>query len=1321
MTSNIRNLLHAAYHGDKATRSSATQQLTAFMESPQSVFYLLELLQSGTDATLPSDQSLSALLYAKNSLFHTISSSVLETNKEALLEVERTLFSGILVVPESHRRIICDCAAVLISSCEWNYLEELLPLVVQASQGGEAAAGKHSLNALGPASMVSSSFPPGEYVKALLQLLYTYTKRFITPFLESFSLQLKVLTTLVDVLPHFLTLYPQDFFIHRLVFKVMECLVHAAFNINTKQEKKLLDSKPDIFDKWWEVLLQFLRCYLLSSSNSLGSAEPGFSIDRLPHSATTGEVDPQFVRCIKRIAKITLTVLNNATKRKQPLPCAVHFLGIALPTTKTKPSLPRRKKAADPATAFHSDPAAVSSSYSYAFMLLWENWIRCCIAFRRPAGIQGGGCQEGGGSGGVELFRKSELFAIDYLKVCTLEESLYCHHMLPQAMVLIEQVFLPFLWYNEEDHDVFSQEEDLSAFTQYMLEESISFEGEFSTRQAASNAILALIGGKKPFHAGSSLLLPLVQALGEELQLANTVANMPKLFGALHLLSILRKHLRSQKPIWEQQMHVVLAQSVAPWIHYTGKAPSGSNTSTTHASPSRNNGEEGSRAMNEELAVCVAVRAKAITVCQRYAKVPMPSEEVFSSFVQMICQSMNDEDPRIRLSGIDALCTLVEMKRARVYLSPYLSFIVAQCLEFLPKVQTTFIPTVLLYITTHFAPEIVSMLDSLCHGLVQQFLAISFDLNAMENGGEGGGVLDDPKGLQQYDVAALSADVLLRTIDSIVTSCENSQETKDMMMKGMLPDLIRLFRGVLQDNPNLSLDVLELTLTILLHTVHNCSPHIPPELWELLPLVFRTVESGLGVDVFDTIEGLLDNFISGSPVTYFTNPQLMELTLQCGEKMVLGGVVASEECKRATPLLWEAMLHQAKGPAGGSQGGGMAGNGTSSSCSPPPPPLPPGLLDPFLPRMLRVLLQSLLKAHPVDSTGDVTTRIWTLAAVMDCFYYNPALSLQVLLENEGAVVYFFQGFFHFFRGCMPQLFPSEGKDTSMKSDGNKKPKKKKEDSGFDEAKEVVSCLSLLTRKVIIVGLSSLLSYLHEEAMHASSQMGSHTSSNGLQNFVSVFFSQFLSQANALVEYCITTNYEMYVKRCETARDNLARIAAGETEDAEDVDQDDDMVLRIHNVEEEEEEDELTEEEEDDEEEWGGGENVSGPLYHSAMNGTKEVGNLPRDDRDETGLAFSYDEGDDYESPIDELNEVEYFFGCWLSKLPLPAAVVLQTVGETTQEFTGASGIRKAPEDYAQFASTASTYRQLCVQLEEAMKKDFTCRTIGAAPSMPQGN
>eukprot|EP00796_Vickermania_ingenoplastis_P012748 gene12748-8688_t len=1155
MSASLLDALSAAYHGDKQTRTAATEQLSQLMQSPEAPMYLVQLIDAGVNPALPLDQSLSALLFAKNSLLYTIPDQLMEQHRNLLEQVEEKLFHGMFVVPESHRKIIKECIATLISGFNWNYLPELIPMVTRITE--HAAHGG------------AAGLPPLENAKALIQLLYTYLKRFKTPNLVPASVRMKVLQALVDVVPLYATLY-QDFFLTRLTFKVMECLIEAALRLDTAAERKQL--KGPIFDAWYQLMGQFLETYL-APSPSAGSGDADVALN-VPRSPTTGAVEPHFILCVKRIAMITYSIMNDATRRKKPVPVATHF---------------------------------IKSSAAKSFLILWERWLRFCIATT--------GRRTGAPAGAVDrhVFMKSEMFAIRFIKLCTLDQALYCNDILPQAIPLMERLFLPYLFYNEEDEEVFANEEDLPEYTQYMMNESVGM-GELSPRQAASNAILSFIGGKKPFHAGPQLLHPLLQALNGELSLDNSPASMPRVFGALHLLSILRKHLRADISIWSQQMHAVLAQYVAP-------------------------------RMAADMPL-TAVRCKAITVCQRYAKVPMPSEEVFASFVHLMCQCLHDTDPRIRLSGIDAVCTLLEMKRARPYLAPFLVPVVEQCMEFLNKVQTTFIPTVILHVATHFAPEIASVMDRLGSALVQQFLATAFDLESMEDfmTGEDG----NTNAMQQYEAAAFSADSLLRAIDTVLSACENNLPAVEKLR----PDLVRLIQQVLP-HPN-AFEYMEQTLVIFLHLVHFTNP-ITQDLWDLLPLLFQTVEQGSGIDVFNTIEEVLDNFISGAPAAYMQSTQLMDLTLQCCEKMLMGGVSTTNECIIGAPQLIEALVHQAKGPAA-----------------------PPGLLNPYLPRILNLLLQSVMHSA-VNSAEDVPLRIWILAAIMDCFYYDAGMCLQTLVELNAAAP-FFQGLFHFFRGAIPQIQAPQSQAAA-----GLQGKKKKKKAVFDESAEVLEALSILTRKVLLLGLSSLLAYAADAQRGAAGAVAPSVAA-----FLPVFMAEYAPLAITLSEYCVVQNNALYVKRCAIAKTSIERLERGDDEDdVEDVDPDDEAILGIdggddteQGVQQEDPNADMTEYEL-----MAGAEDVQSDDDAASLENSDH-----QDDADMFG--FEADEGDDYESPIDDINEVEFFAHHWLLKAAAAG------IG------AGVSGSEAA---YQAYAEVAGEYRRLCVQLDALMKKSFTER------------
>ncbi|KPA80600.1 hypothetical protein ABB37_04797 [Leptomonas pyrrhocoris] len=1109
-STNVLQLLQLAYHGGKEERTRATAELEAVMQNPTAApACVLVLLRAGVDPSLPAEQSLSALLYAKNALLHTIGDDVVINTPNFLTDMETVVFTGMFTVAETHRRVLRACIMTLISGFEWNYLSDLMPCIER-----------------------DVSNVPLETSLAALELLYTYVKRFKTPGLVPMPLKLEVCAVLIRKLPEY-TAYT-DMRVFRLVFKLSECVAETGLQLTNSK-----DMNATALDGLFQLMLAFPQQHYEAAH------------------AAGGRAYLEYVKCMKRIAMVTYSVMNDATRRKKPAPVARHFLKM----------------------------------HGAAFLATWRQWLQFCVS-----------------AADRHTHQKSEMFAIRYVKLCTLDETLYTKQLRPQAMEIVEQLLFPYLCFNEEDEEVFADDGDLADYVQYMMEEGFG-NAELSTRQAASNTILALLGTKKKFHDTTALLQALVGVLTHGFETADvtTAAGNALLFGFLHLLSILRKFLKEVPEIWQGQMAQVLMRYVAPCLQPT--IPS------------------------------VGVRCKAVVVCQRYSKVPMPTESDFASFMQMMCGVVQDREVRVRLAGIDAMCTLLEMKRARPYLGPILVPLVEECLCFLSKVQTTFVPAVILHLATHFAPELTPVMGKLGHTLVQHLLATMHDMDQQE-ASDGAALGDEAAAvdLSQYEQAAFSADALLDAIFTVVTSCGENEAA----FLEMRPDVLRLVRHVLEQPDNF--DMMEKTLSIFLHVVYFSKP-IPQECWDLLPLLFRLVESGIGVDFFVSIEEVLDNVVSGAPVEFLSNTALMNATYAMCEKMLIGGVACMPECQMAPAQLIEAMLHTAKSITA-----------------------PPGLFHPYLPKFVGLLLQSLL--NPDIQSGDVRIRIWVIAALMDCFYYDAAATFGVMLQAN-AYPSFFDGLLYFFRGCWQDGPSAEsaasgsGSTTAAAAVGRKK-KTKKDDSG-----EALENLSLLTRKVLILGLSSLLAYATDPSVPAASAPPQQ------QQQREAFLASYQAPLTRVIQYCIFTNEATYGPRCTVSEAHLQRIVAGVEDEIEDYEVSDEAVLGVD----------------------GGDDTIEA---YQDLSGEEDGADDGAGVSAEVAAAraeLDLDEGDDYESPIDDINEVEFFLS-WVRILPqLPPSVQAQ-----------AQAVLRPEGDYVRASHTAARYRELSKALEVAMRDDFHART-----------
>lgn len=70
--------------------------------------------------------------------------------------------------------------------------------------------------------------------------------------------------------------------------------------------------------------------------------------------------------------------------------------------------------------------------------------------------------------------RKSEIYALNYFKLCISYPPIYTSLLHPIALQLIEQVFFVYLCYDANDDEVFADEDDLDTFAKYMEDELTS-------------------------------------------------------------------------------------------------------------------------------------------------------------------------------------------------------------------------------------------------------------------------------------------------------------------------------------------------------------------------------------------------------------------------------------------------------------------------------------------------------------------------------------------------------------------------------------------------------------------------------------------------------------------------------------------------------------------------------------------------------------------------------------------------------------------------------------------------------------------------------
>jgi importin-7 len=331
--------------------------------------------------------------------------------------------------------------------------------------------------------------------------------------------------------------------------------------------------------------------------------------------------------------------------------------------------------------------------------------------------------------------------------------------------------------------------------------------------------------------------------------------------------------------------------------------------------------------------------------------------------------------------------------------------------------------------------------------------------------------------------------------------------------------------------------------------------------------------------------------------------------------MLVGGVVANDDDIIAAPQMIEAMLHQAKHCAH------------------------PELMNPHLGTIVSLLLRAL--ANPEVQKRPVLVRMWLITAIMDAFYFDAQATMQILADS-GAYPHFFYGYFEFFSGVV----------SGSSSAAAKKSKKNRTESA-----EVIRELTILFRKVNILGLTSMLMVVTPpDSPYAGS-----------------FDPSFVAGAVRMINFCIEENYKTYGPRCKNLEESIQMVQSGFEEEKEEDFDEEDMDL------------------EEDQEDLVNADNNEGD---------------DEEDEDEDGIAP--ESTDDYYTPIDKICEVE-FYAQWLR----PARSLMGNGASAPNWAAGASAVMLGDSELGQARDTSGKYIQLIAELERVREDDHTRRAQAA--------
>ncbi|KAI5843637.1 armadillo-type protein [Tricharina praecox] len=354
------------------------------------------------------------------------------------------------------------------------------------------------------------------------------------------------------------------------------------------------------------------------------------------------------------------------------------------------------------------------------------------------------------------------------------------------------------------------------------------------------------------------------------------------------------------------------------------------------------------------------LRARACDVLEKFADLDFKDENNVVLIYQNILQCLNDPELPVRVEAALALQPLIRHDYIRTSMQQNIADIMQQLLKLANEVDVDALATVMEEFVEVFAAELTPFAVQLTEQLRDTYLRIIGDV--IEKG-QGSTDEDTETYLDDKSITALG---VLQTIGTLILTLESTPNVLLHLEQILIPVITITLEHKLADLYN---EVFEI--------IDSCTfsaKAISPTMWQIFKLIHRSFKDRSEIFIEEMLPAL-DNYVSYGHEMLKQQPEYMEAifdiiqTIFTNER--LGAMDRICGCKLA-----EAVLLNMRGHA-----------------------------DKYLNHFIEISMQCLLAECEVKSY-----RVHLMEMVINCIYYNPAATLQVL-ERHGWTNKFFSLWF----------------------------------------------------------------------------------------------------------------------------------------------------------------------------------------------------------------------------------------------------------------------------------------------------------------------
>ncbi|CEP15700.1 hypothetical protein [Parasitella parasitica] len=366
------------------------------------------------------------------------------------------------------------------------------------------------------------------------------------------------------------------------------------------------------------------------------------------------------------------------------------------------------------------------------------------------------------------------------------------------------------------------------------------------------------------------------------------------------------------------------------------------------------------------------LRARACDLTRHFSDLDFANEQNLATLYQCVTDCIRDSELAVKVQAALALQPMIRHESVRNAMAPNLPFIMQELLNLTNEIDIDTLANVMEEFVEVFAEQLTPFAVQLCTQLRDTFLRIMEELNqnntlTSADDDEFTGDIDE---LSDKTMAAMG---VLKTIGTLILSLESTPEVLQQLENALLPVITYTLEKKILD---LYDEIFEI--------IDSCTfsaKRVTPTMWSVFGLIYAAFKDS-GIDYMEEMLPPLDNYISYGKDVFVSNEQVQGMMFDIIDTVMKSDRVGETDRICACKLMESVLLN----------------------CR--------GHVDTCVGHFLNLAFQYIF-------TGSMKTtefKVHCIEVVVNCIYYNPALTLRLLEENSWT-----QGFFTLWFNTLPKF------------------------------------------------------------------------------------------------------------------------------------------------------------------------------------------------------------------------------------------------------------------------------------------------------------